>query len=327
MMSTSTPSFEQRAESIALYRPTRYHVHETVFRQMLGFQTQTKASFKKFTDRIQKGGTGGNPKSKDWKPNLEPYNKKIKISDLSVDNELHLHTEKFGYKDGPKYTSLEASPESILCENHYFSFGRFSENNEVVRLRDQIAIVRDVLGTTKGLAGSVAQRRQAQWKLCLEDKAGGEDYEKTDLLCLLDEYGDMLGFDTEDQSSISDQVLTQFKSEIVNILRLSHVLPYGDNISIIRRRTGRNKRTNDDIDAEEVEVQPQKRRSRRSSPVSVEDVPVGTGTPVHQHVPVEEAENDDNVLDPPRRTGPLPDWFSSQENHVHTELVRSRHPS
>ena len=38
-MSTSTPSFEQRAGSIALQRPARYHVHETVFRQMLGFQT------------------------------------------------------------------------------------------------------------------------------------------------------------------------------------------------------------------------------------------------------------------------------------------------
>ncbi len=156
-------SFGQRAESILLQRHGKYHVHESVLHQMLEFST--KAQLSKFIDRIQKGSTGGNPKSKTWKANEEPFNRKVAISEVSVNNYLHLHVERIGNKSGKKYASasLAASPDAVLCENSYFSFGRHAKNNAVVPLSSQIAIIKDVIGIAKGLPNHVAERRQAQW--------------------------------------------------------------------------------------------------------------------------------------------------------------------
>ena len=252
---SASVSFGQRAESISLQRSGKYHIHESVFRQML--EIPTKATLSKFLDRIQKGGTGGNPKSKTWKANEEPFNRKVAISEVSVDNYLHLHVERIGNKSGKKYASLVASPDAVLCENSYFSFGRHAKNNAVLPLSSQIAIIKDVIGIAKRLPNHVAERRQAQWRLCLDNDPGGNHYERTDLPFLLDLHGSLLGFDTDDDTEISDQILKRFKGVIVQILRYSHVLPFGDGISIVRRRTNRNnKRTNGDDVEEHGSVPP-----------------------------------------------------------------------
>ena len=53
-------SFAERAESIACQDACRYHIHESVLVEMLGFETVGKLLG--FTDRLAAGGTGGNPK-------------------------------------------------------------------------------------------------------------------------------------------------------------------------------------------------------------------------------------------------------------------------
>ena len=216
-----SPTFIQCAESIIEACPTRFHLHEGYFSQILEFEEQKHLN--NFILRIENGGSGSKQDGT-WKSNPSPLNVAINLKDNSTDNVFGLHYDVRGKKSKPN-GAVGPSPNVLNQKGRWFCMGKFNQSSNLVSLVRQIELIRYAIGTHRVLDRYpvIKARRLELWKHFVTGDHKGKDYGLIDLPVLVEHFPAFfetpIEWESESDGALSERSVSGLRIELRHLLR------------------------------------------------------------------------------------------------------------